>query len=424
MTERDDALARVLSRLDGLVDWERRDRSAGMRVGLEPARALCAALGNPQDAFRIVHVAGSKGKGSTAAWIAAGLRRAGRRTGVYASPHVESITERVQIAGAECERGVLAAALELALASAQEEVREATWFDVVTAAAFCVLRDAAVDWAVVEVGLGGRLDSTNVVHPELCVLTNIELEHTAVLGDTREEIAAEKAGIAKPGVPLVCGMELGDPATEVVVEAAGARGAPWVLCPPVPGEGLIGRNRRLALAALAVLAERGGQPEIDPEVLVGAAAPELPGRLEHLVCAGIPVVLDGAHTPGSLELLLGELESRADLPGRPVVVFGAARDKPLTALLKLLVPVAEIVVCSSAGSGLALPALEVAQAAREAGLDVETASDPRAAIQRALALARSRWVLVTGSLHLVGHARSQLTHPDARSCSPSSPTCS
>ena len=424
MADLDDHLARVIHRLDARVDWERRDRSAGMRVDLAPARALCAALGAPERRFRAVHVAGSKGKGSTAAWLAAALARAGKRVGVYASPHVVSITERVRIDGEEIGREPFANALERALGAAERDVPGATWFDVVTVAAFLALAESGVEWAVVEAGLGGRLDSTNVLESDLCVLTGIELEHTAVLGDTREQIAAEKAGIAKRGVPFVCALEPDDPAAQVVAGVAREMGAPLVLAPPRANDALQARNQRLALVSMTVLSERLEDPRLEPELFCGLPAPALPGRLERRSVAGVPVVLDGAHTPDSLGLVLAELAGSGDLPGRPVVVLGVARDKPLPALLKLLAPVAETVVCSSAGSGPALSATKVAQAAREAGLDAETASDPGAAIQRALALAHGRWVLVTGSLHLVGLVSSHLPPPAERPCSPSSPTCS
>ena len=201
-------LARILARLDTLVDWEKRDRSPGMRRGLAPMEDLMARLGSPQASFRAVHVAGTKGKGSTASLIAAGLARAGFSVGLYTSPHVDRVEERVRVDGRDVAAGELAEALERAFDAREAAVAgdtaadEATWFDLLTAAAFLVFQRRGVDWAVVECGLGGRLDSTNVVHGEVCVVTNIDLEHTAVLGNCFADIAREKGGIVKPGSVL------------------------------------------------------------------------------------------------------------------------------------------------------------------------------------------------------------------------------
>ena len=196
-------LAAAVARMDALSNWERRPRRR-MRPTLEPVLDLLGRIGSPERAFRAVHVAGSKGKGSLTALVAAGLERGGLATGTYLSPHVERINERVRIGGADVQDGPLAEALEEVLAArgaateAGDPGKDATWFDTLTAAAFLIFQRAGVEWAAVECGLGGRLDSTNVIVPEVCAITTIELEHTSVLGGTRELIAAEKAGILKP----------------------------------------------------------------------------------------------------------------------------------------------------------------------------------------------------------------------------------
>ena len=420
--EPDPRLAAALARLDATIDWEKRDRSAGWRVGLEPIQALLGALGDPERSGPCVHVAGSKGKGSLCGWLESALLACGEATGVYSSPHVESIRERVRLDGQPVGEERFGRALEEALDARAAAAPEATWFDVVTAAAFSILAERPEAWRLIEVGLGGRLDSTNVLEPELCVVTSIELEHTSVLGDTLAAIAREKGGIFKPGVTALVAL---DPASEpgaVLVELAKRVGAPTVFLPPQPGERLHTANRRLALAALELLGDR--LPDLDENLFLGLEPPRLPGRLERREAMGIPVVLDGAHTPESLSRVLAELAADPRLPGRPTVVFGAGRDKRLGELLKLLAPVADQLLCTSSDSGLAQSTSEVAQAARELGLDAETASDPRTAIARALDRAGSGWVLVTGSLHLVGDVRRTLPPPDARPCSPSSPTCS
>ena len=326
-----------------------------------------------------------------------------------------TLEERLRLRGVPVERDRLAAALERAhaarAASLDPRAERASWFDVLTAAAFLALRDAHVDLAAIEVGLGGRLDSTNVLRPGVCVITTIELEHTAVLGPTRERIAAEKAGILWPGCELICGLDPHDPAGAVIAARARSLGVPARHLPPEPGEPLLHQNRRLAGAALEALGRRGrGDARGAPlsAAWVEGAFPNLPGRLERFSVGGLPVVLDGAHTPGSLAAVLAELGRDPGLPGRPCVVFGAGRDKDHRALFSLLRGTAERVFCSSVGQGLASPSTELASKAAEVGLDTETVSDPRVAIQRALAAASGRWVLVTGSLHLVGAVRRHL----------------
>ena len=222
-------LTQAQARLDALTDWERRPRNT-MRVGLEPMQDLAWRLGDPQKSFRAIHVAGTKGKGSVSALIEAALAHAGLRVGRYASPHVERITERVSVQGRDVDEPTLARALDRALdgyeaaRAAGTPAANATWFDLLTAAAFLIFREAAVEWAVVEVGLGGRLDSTNIVDGEIAVVTNIALEHTEILGHTRAAIAGEKVGILKPGAVLVTTLGADDEAGRV---AAGARRRTW-----------------------------------------------------------------------------------------------------------------------------------------------------------------------------------------------------
>jgi len=415
-------LGAVTARLDALIDWERRSR-AGMRVSTDPARALASRLGAPHERLRVVHVTGSKGKGSTSALVAAGLAGAGLRVGRYASPHVERLNERVVLDGREVDDELLAEGLERALA-AREEVRaadsavEPTWFDVVTVAALWCFERAGVDWLVAEVGIGGRLDSTNVLRGEVCVLTNVELEHTEILGRTRALIAAEKAGILKPGSTLVTALAEHDEAGAVAAARAAELGCAvvrpsWAGGPPPVS--VARANRDLAELVLAELGRRGvcgaDGRALGPQFLTDARAEaaRLPARCERFLVRGTPVVLDGAHTPGSVAALLRELDADPLLAGRPLVaVFGLARDKDLAGILKALGARAERVVCTSVGSALARSADELRLECEAAGLRCESLIPPRAAVDRAVELAGQGWVLVTGSLHLAGAVRAHL----------------
>jgi dihydrofolate synthase/folylpolyglutamate synthase len=402
-----------------------------MRVSLDPVRDLLERLGNPHQGPHVVHVAGSKGKGSLAALVAAGLWRTGRRVGTYASPHVERMNERVALDGVAVDDDTLAAALERALdvrGRASEEGsagREATWFDTVTAAALLVFAEARVDWIVAECGLGGRLDSTNVLAGDVCAITSIELEHTSVLGHTRAAIAAEKAGILVPGCALVTPLGEDDEAGAVVAAHADELGVE-VFRPTREPLSLAGHNARLARRVLDVIGRR-----VDGDVHGGRldeAACErarLPGRMERRGRAGVPVVLDGAHTPSSVRAVLDDLEGDPGLSGRPVVVLGLAVEKDLPGILKTLCGGVDRVFCTSVGGPLHRAPEEIASEAAAAGLVAETAALPRVALDRALEVATGGgWVLALGSLYLAGELRPQLGPDTSSRCSRSSPTSS
>jgi dihydrofolate synthase/folylpolyglutamate synthase len=427
-------LGRALARLDELVDWEKRDRSPGMRRGLDPVRDLVARLGSPERSFRAVHVAGSKGKGTTAALIAAGLSRAGFRTGLYTSPHVDRVEERVRIDGEDVDAGELAEALERALAAREQALvektpaDEATWFDLLTAAAFCVFRARGVDWAVIECGLGGRLDSTNVVFGEVCVVTNIELEHTAVLGNSLTAIAREKGGIVKPGARFVTGVTPGpadDDPNAVLEEVAREVGVALVRAPVTlrmtspgasHGRQPSAHERNLSLAwtvlnelGLAGVAGEDARPLsadlLDDETVAGA---RLPGRMERRQAGSVPIVIDGAHVPASVTLALESVRGDSELSGPPVVLLALGRDKDEGGVLKALRAHVDTVVCTTVTSGPLRPAEELCAAARAMGFDAEALAEPGPAFERALERAANGWLLVIGSFYLAGAVRAAL----------------
>jgi dihydrofolate synthase/folylpolyglutamate synthase len=416
-------LAHAMARLDALTDWERRPRNM-MRVGLEPMRDLGARLGDPQKSFRSIHVAGTKGKGSVSALIEAALAHAGLRVGRYASPHVERITERVSVQGHDVDEPTLARALNRAL-DAYEAGRmagtpavDATWFDLLTAAAFIIFAETQCEWAVIEVGLGGRLDSTNIVDGEIAVVTNIALEHTEILGNTRAAIAGEKVGILKPGAVLITTLDAGDEAGRVVQTRAdelGARVKRTRLDASAPIEQV---NFALAAAVLGELRRKGvrgrsGDP-VGVALLDGdtRAAARLPGRMERFdveIAPGrVPVVMDGAHVPFNIGAVLRDLVATPELAGPCVAIVALAADKDAEGFVAELAKRASALVFTDLpGSSRGRSPAELQALATSLGLVSEVEPDARRALQRGLDLAvqANAWLLVTGSLYLIGALR-------------------
>ena len=433
-------LARAMKRLDALTDWERRPRNK-MRVGLEPMRDLAARLGDPQKSFRSIHVAGTKGKGSVSALIEVALAHAGLRVGRYASPHVERITERVSVQGHDVDEPTLARALDLAL-NAYEAARNAmtpaanaTWFDLLTAAAFIIFAETQREWAVIEVGLGGRLDSTNIVNGEIAVVTNIALEHTEILGDTRAAIAGEKVGILKSGAVLITTLSADDEAGRVVqtrVDELGARVKRTRVDPSAPIEQI---NLALAAAVLGELRRKGvsgrsGEP-VGAALLDSAtrAAARLPGRMERFdVEIGprrLPVVMDGAHVPFNIGAVLRDLALAPDLSGSCVAIVALAADKDAKGFVAELAGRASTVLFTDLpGSSRGRPPVELQALAESLGLTSEVEPDAKRALKRGLELAAraNAWLLVTGSLYLVGALRGAVGEatpmPDGTSAAP------
>lgn len=418
------SLSGVLAELDGLVDWERRDR-AGMQVDAKPARDLLTRLGNPQRRFLAVHVAGTKGKGSVCALIDAGLRHAGYVTGRYASPHVDRANERVVLNGSEIGDHSLARYLTRVMtaqkdaARAGTEGRHASWFDIWTVAAFTAFADHNVEWAVIECGIGGRCDSTNSIDADIAVLTNVDLEHTALLGETREAIAREKLGILRVGRPLVTGLSVDSDLGRCVAEVAGTYRSKVVFASAAPHESLRAGNIRVANAVLDLLGER----RIDGLL---ADSVRLPGRLEVVTVTAlnaeerktmIPVVLDGAHVASSLRAVLRDLSGDDRLRGPCAVVIGLARDKDAGSMLQALLSLTDrgvsiFTTASRRGAPSHEPA-DLARSARALGFSARAVQQPSDALQEALRqverFAPDGWILVTGSLHLVGAVRPNLS---------------
>lgn len=417
-------LIEALSQLDQLTNWEQRPRGE-MRVGLEPILDLSARLGNPHRAFRSIHVAGTKGKSSTCALLESGLRHAGISVGRYASPHVEHISERISVNGRPVEEVALAEALFLtldALRAARLEAtaaEAATWFDMLTAAGFLIFRNAGIKWAVVETGLGGRLDSTNIVDSDVSVITNIGLEHTEILGKTRAAIAFEKAGIIKPHSTVVTPLEAEDEAGAVVAKRAADVDARLIRPEFSRLKTIAERNVAVAGAALDVLGKLGVTAREGKAVggwLIDKAAEresQLPGRLEQFAVpfAGrrVSVMLDGAHVPFNLEAVLDDLSGMDGFAGKGIAVVAIAADKDAAGLLDVMHRYGVSAIFTSVSNRFR-SAAELQTLAGEIGLASEMIEDPQTAYQRALerAAASGTWVILTGSLYLAGLLRERV----------------
>jgi dihydrofolate synthase / folylpolyglutamate synthase len=436
----DPGLSKILSTYDELVDWEIRDRSK-MNVGLAALRDLLQHLNEPQKEFRAVHIAGTKGKGSVAALIEAGLSRAGLACGRFSSPHVERITERITFGGDEISEDILANKLEQAW-FAREAARirgtpglNATRFDLETLAAILAFVHAKVAWGVVECGLGGRFDSTNVIDGEVCVLTNVGLEHTAVLGTTHAAIAFQKVGILKSGATMITGVPPDSAAGQIVFEEAAKQGCLLKFCSTEPDETIAETNTRMAEMVLDEIGRRGiasPDPQFSKRMIGGWLIDEatrlkacLPGRLEYFELpvvttpsdelnresAKIPVILDGAHVPFSLAAILHDVARIRKLRGFCVVVFGTGRDKQAFEMLKLLKNNrVDVVICTRSTMGpRAWDPEELRRFADELELVGENIPQASQALVRATELATGGdWVLVTGSLHIIGEIRPKL----------------
>ena len=394
------------------------------RLGLERTRELLFRLGDPQKALRFVHVAGSNGKGSTCAMLASVLTAAGYQTGLYTSPHIQNFRERFQINGVPVSGARFAAVTERVRSAAEEMADHPSQFELSTAIAMLCFLAEGCDIVVLEVGLGGALDSTNAIDaPEVAVITNLGLEHTEYLGNTIEEIAAAKAGIIKPGCEVVC-YDGAEEVTRVVQRVCREKGA--ILYPAdfsqleplsrsLDGQEFLWRGRRfripllgrhqlynaaVALEAVQALRYRGWSIRAGAAQL-GLARVRWPARFE--VLAREPVfILDGGHNPQCAQALAGCLADY--LPGEKVnIVMGVLADKDYAAILDTITPCAASFLCLTPDSPRALPAQQLAEELRRRGFEAEAFADTGEALKKALELGRP--TVAFGSLYMAGAIR-------------------
>lgn len=410
----------------------------GMKFGLDNIRRLMSVLGEPHKSFSSIHVAGTNGKGSTSAMIESLLRTKGARTGLFTSPHLVSFTERIRVNGQEIsEDAVIELAGEIRKVVSGIKDFSPTFFEVVTAIAFLYFMRMKVEWAVVEVGMGGRLDATNIILPEVSVITSIGLDHSEFLGNTLEAIAREKAGIIKQGVPLVTADQRPE-VMGVIQQRCDESGAPLFrynsefsselastgtdaillhyrgskeyrdIGLSLAGEHQI-INAALAIKVVEIVSEK--YPEMDCDIRKGLSEVAWPGRLE-MIKENPPVLIDGAHNPPAAAALSSYLRELLGVKYRRIImVIGVMADKDLEGILKPLLPLASEILFASPAYGRAASAEKLADAATAMGY----ASKSSYTVAGALHMAESLYgpgdvIVVTGSFYTIGEAKEAVGH--------------
>jgi dihydrofolate synthase/folylpolyglutamate synthase len=411
------------------------------KFSLEEIRVLLAALGDPHRRFPAVLIAGTNGKGSTAATLASILSAAGLRTGLYTSPHLARVNERIRLGAAEIEDDSFAAFYFRVHDTAQQLVLDGklpqlpSFFEVLTAVAFLYFAEAQVDIAVLEVGMGGRLDATNIVDPVISVITDISLDHMEWLGSTIAAIAREKAGILRSGGTLItlpqhpeANQAIGEVATELGVHAVSA-----TVFMPGLGAGVAGpysvralgaevqvdsplagahqhRNVALAIAAAVELATNHGFAVTAAAIEEGIRKTRWPARLERINKDGVEWILDVAHNPAGAWALRAGLRSESEAERPRTLIFSCLRDKPVAEMAQILFPLFDQVILAPIHSARAAAVEDLLAAAKATGTDAFVA----VSVGQALEVAQERaWrehgqVVVSGSVYLVGEARGLL----------------
>jgi len=416
-------------------DWLCSFDKYGWIFGLERITLLLEQLGNPHQELKVIHVAGTNGKGSVCKYISSILQKAGYTVGLYLSPHVERFSERIVVNNQEISKEdftCLVSQVRPFVDTMKKQNNTPTFFEIVTALAFLHFKNCTVDYAVVEVGLGGRFDATNVVNPLVSVITNISLEHTAILGKDIASIASEKAGIIKDHVPVVSAAV--HDARVIIEQVAKQRNAPvtWIDQPMWKRKALHGReqefmiqgsfkdysvktlmlgqhqgeNIALAIAAVEQL-QMGGVYLTDSDIQDGIATAAHPGRME-IVSENPLILLDGAHNPAGMSMLVKTIrEDFSDY--RLVLVLGMLKDKDLKTMVSTIVPISDEVIVTKSGNPRAADPqmLKEMITGSDAKKNVVVEDSIPRAIDHAKHIAKQKdLICVTGSLFTVGEARS------------------
>ncbi len=398
------------------LDWLYTLQVHGIKLGLEPMQRLCAALGietQSSEKRRFIHVAGTNGKGSVCAMTAAMLCASGHRTGLYTSPHLVNFRERIRLGRSFIPEEHVAEGLTTIRDVIGDWEHTPTFFEITTALALAWFQRQNADWVVLETGLGGRLDATNVVTPSVSVITPIGLDHTHYLGTTIAEIAGEKAGIIKPRVPVISSPQQAE--AEVVIQATADRlgcTVKFISNPIIENceVSLEGSHQRMnAAVAFAAVVSAGLRP--DPRTIFSALrVVEWPGRFQTI--AEGRITLDGAHNPPAAQQLA---KTWQEIHGdeKPVLILGAMADKDTTGVAEALAPIASRVCCVTVGNPRSAKAVELAEIVRPFHADVSSHADLAAALA---SIGENERILIAGSLFLVAEAlvHFELAEPDGR----------
>ncbi len=405
-------------------------RRFGIKLGLATIKKILAGMGNPQREYACIHVAGTNGKGSVASSLAAILHRAGYKTGLYTSPHLVRFNERIQISNRQISNKNVLAAYN-AVKRVHYGSREPTFFEFATAMALYEFGRQKVDWAVIETGMGGRLDATNIIQPELSIITNISLEHREYLGNTLGQIAMEKAGIIKPRKPVLTAVRQKN-ALGVIEKIAEEKKAPlyrlgrdfkirrkqsdffsyyglkntWHDLRTALRGSHQADNAALVLAACELINARRGQLKLT-DIRSGLQTNNWPGRLE-TVSTDPLIIMDGAHNLAAARNLARFLSANVkDL--KLTLVIGILNDKPYQMMLKILLPCASHVVLTRAKTGRALDPLKLQRVVDQLGVENRVIPDVAGALKFAIdACPNDGAICIAGSLYVVGEAKAAM----------------
>jgi len=428
----------AFSYIGSFINFERSKKQTIRDYRLDRMKQLLDHFGNPEKSFKTIHLAGSKGKGSTAMFLASALNATGEKTGLYSSPHISDYRERISLGGrffeetiyiktvSEIEKGIKTFILDNETGS-----DEPTTFELLTLMAFMIFKKAGCTWAVIETGIGGRLDATNVITPEASVITHIEMEHADILGDTIEKIASEKAGIIKHRVPVFTGY-LEQKSESIIAKKAALMEAPLQnlssavksFHTELSDNGTIVRftdqsSKKLILnlsmigkvqaenAVLAWFTLKGilnPDASLQKKIIIGINKSVLPGRFEIIKKNKTTFVFDGAHTPVSISRLLESWNSI--FKGKGILIFGSVADKNPSGMAKLLSPHFDKMIISTPGTFKESYPEEVYEIFRKYSVNVQLIKDPVEAYSTSLKLSgREIPVLVTGSFYMVSEIR-------------------
>jgi dihydrofolate synthase/folylpolyglutamate synthase len=422
----------MMTEYDEALRWLFKLQRFGVKLGLDNVRELLGHLGDPQERFRSIHVAGTNGKGSVCTFLSSVLNEAGYKVGMYTSPHVVRFNERMQINGKEISNEQVMEYIErirpIAEKMGEDPTKHPTFFEFTTAMGFSYFADEGIDIGVIEVGMGGRLDATNVITPEVSAITHLALEHTEHLGKTLERIAKEKAGIIKPGIPVVSAeenpvireicdergceltvVEKDCPYERISFDASGQR--LWIGEPtqefeiPLLGNYQV-QNAAVAYAVLGAMRTRGFDID-DAAIRHGFETARWPARLE-VVRQKPTVVIDSSHNPDGMRNLK---EALIEAVGKDRITFvvGVMSDKEVLPMLEAVAPVAERVICTRPDYWRAMDPEDVGREARKLLNEVEVVASVPEAVERAISLAVEDDVIcVTGSIFMAGDATAHL----------------